>query len=534
MRLRGEIDGVEVFREQFNVLLGSDGALVSIGGFAMGAPAAYRKHAQASVATAADAGAGALSDFGFAPDVAALFAQSDAEGGYVRLALPAGAAGNDGATLAHPARAKRVWFRVGADLVPAWYVEVAVRDGQNRRHVDSYAYVVSAVDGSLLFRRSQVAHAAFSYRVLAEPSPPHLPLPGPGGRGGFPHPTGTPNGYQPPFVATNLVTLENLPFSRNDPWLPPGATRTIGNNAEAYADLVEPEYFGPADANECNLALPVNGDIHACASSAGVFDYTYDFTKEPDASRAQIMAGVTQLFYLMNYFHDWYYDAGFDEASGNGQTSNFGRGGLGNDAVIAIAQDYSDLGNAFMTTPADGQHPVMHNFLWPTGATLSKVLAPAAIAGVKQYGPADFGAANYDFSNSVVQAVDAANATGPATTDGCTAITNAAALAGKIALIDRGTCTFAVKAKNAQVAGAAAVVIANNVAGSLSMTADDPSHHDSRRVRHAGRRQRDQGAARRVGGGQRCGSRAQRACCGTARSTPWSSRTSGATTSAVA
>ena len=187
------------------------------------------------------------------------------------------------------------------------------------------------------------------------------------------------------------------------------------------------------------------------------------------------MAGVTQLFYLMNYFHDWYYDAGFDEASGNGQTSNFGRGGLGNDAVIAIAQDYSDLGNAFMTTPADGQHPVMHNFLWPTGATLSKVLAPAAIAGVKQYGPADFGAANYDVSNGVVQAVDAGNATGPATTDGCTAITNAAAVAGKIALIDRGTCTFAVKAKNAQVAGAAAVVIANNVAGGLSMTADDPS-----------------------------------------------------------
>ena len=145
-----------------------------------------------------------------------------------------------------------MWFRVGADLVPAWYVEVAVRDGRNRRHVDNYAYVVSAVDGSLLFRRNQAAHAAFSYRVLAEPAPPYLPLPGPGGRGGFPHPTGTPDGYQPPFVAPNLVTLENLPFSRNDPWLAPGATRTIGNNAEAYADLVEPEYFGPADANECN------------------------------------------------------------------------------------------------------------------------------------------------------------------------------------------------------------------------------------------------------------------------------------------
>lgn len=38
-------------------------------------------------------------------------------------------------------------------------------------------------------------------------------------------------------------------------------------------------------------------------------------------------------------------------------------------------------------------------------------------------------------------------------------------LAGKIALIQRGTCTFAGKAKNAQNAGAVAVILYNNVAG---------------------------------------------------------------------
>ena len=31
----------------------------------------------------------------------------------------------------------------------------------------------------------------------------------------------------------NLVTLESAPFSKNDPWLPPGAAKTIGNNVEA-------------------------------------------------------------------------------------------------------------------------------------------------------------------------------------------------------------------------------------------------------------------------------------------------------------
>lgn len=39
------------------------------------------------------------------------------------------------------------------------------------------------------------------------------------------------------------------------------------------------------------------------------------------------------------------------------------------------------------------------------------------------------------------------------------------AVAGKVAVIDRGTCGFAVKAKNAQNAGAIGVIIANNAAG---------------------------------------------------------------------
>ncbi len=52
--------------------------------------------------------------------------------------------------------------------------------------------------------------------------------------------------------------------------------------------------------------------------------------------------------------------------------------------------------------------------------------------------------------------------------DGCEPLTGAAAKAvkNKIALVDRGTCAFTIKVKNAQNAGAKAVVIADNVAGS--------------------------------------------------------------------
>jgi Zn-dependent metalloprotease len=62
----------------------------------------------------------------------------------------------------------------------------------------------------------------------------------------------------------------------------------------------------------------------------------------------------------------------------------------------------------------------------------------------------------------VVVGLDAADATGPSTTDGCTTFTNAATVAGKWAYVDRGTCTFVTKVANAEAAGATGIVIGNN------------------------------------------------------------------------
>jgi hypothetical protein len=107
-----------------------------------------------------------------------------------------------------------------------------------------------------------------------------------------------------------------------------------------------------------------------------------------------------------------------------------------------------------------------------TGITVS---APAAAAGGYSYGAADFGPplANVQLSTQIVAAQDPADTAGPVTTDACSAITNASALAGKIALIDRGSCTFIIKVKNAQNAGALAAIIANNKTGLVGMTGVD-------------------------------------------------------------
>ncbi len=57
------------------------------------------------------------------------------------------------------------------------------------------------------------------------------------------------------------------------------------------------------------------------------------------------------------------------------------------------------------------------------------------------------------------------------TNDACLALP-AGSLTGRIALIRRGTCGFAIKAANAQAAGAAGVVIYNNAAGRLNITVE--------------------------------------------------------------
>lgn len=105
------------------------------------------------------------------------------------------------------------------------------------------------------------------------------------------------------------------------------------------------------------------------------------------------------------------------------------------------------------------------SFLDP--APMLVIEAPASIAGELEITVANFSGpiTVAGVNGVVVAALDAENSAGPSSTDGCTALTNAAEVAGRIALIDRGNCTFVTKAQNARDAGARAVIIANNVSG---------------------------------------------------------------------
>lgn len=99
------------------------------------------------------------------------------------------------------------------------------------------------------------------------------------------------------------------------------------------------------------------------------------------------------------------------------------------------------------------------------------VSSPGGIAGTYGANVAAFGPQSFSLTGQVVLADDGV----APNSDGCTGFVNAGAIAGNIALIDRGTCTFVVKAAAAQAAGAIGVIIANNAAGALAPGGADPS-----------------------------------------------------------
>ncbi|MFN8588959.1 MAG: PA domain-containing protein [Candidatus Eisenbacteria bacterium] len=139
------------------------------------------------------------------------------------------------------------------------------------------------------------------------------------------------------------------------------------------------------------------------------------------------------------------------------------------DPVTGLHWDSASMSNAQRVASAvgctklewDGAQVVAHRGDFLGDKPLVRVTAPAGIAGEYEVGTATFGAAltGAGVSGPVVLVSD--NFGNP--TNGCESITNN--LTGKIAFIDRGTCSFPIKVKNAQNAGAIGVIVADSIAG---------------------------------------------------------------------
>ncbi|MBW1296167.1 T9SS-dependent M36 family metallopeptidase [Aquimarina litoralis] len=261
-------------------------------------------------------------------------------------------------------------------------------------------------------------------------------------------------------IVTNPVNAVASPFGWHDTDGVAGAefTTTQGNNVLAAEDLDGDNLPGNQPDGGANL----------------IFDFPYDpATRIADYQNASL----TNLFYVSNVIHDVWYQYGFDEASGNFQFNNYGKGGVDGDEVFADGQDGSGTNNATFGTPPDGANPRMSMFLWNPENRFVFTVNNTSLAGTYNVVNNAFRDGSIEppflpagITGDLILAVDD-NAT-PDSSDACSLITNTAEMNGNIAVVRRGECNFSVKVIEAQRAGATAVIVVNNVAGDVTMGGD--------------------------------------------------------------
>ncbi|MBU6283434.1 M4 family metallopeptidase, partial [bacterium] len=133
-----------------------------------------------------------------------------------------------------------------------------------------------------------------------------------------------------------------------------------------------------------------------------------------------------------------------------------------NESYSDIWGETVDLLNGYGTdAPAPERSDGICSSYLSAGAPVDVVVSsPAGIAGTYLGGAAAFGP-RFDTTGITAVVVAALDGTAP-TGDACEAVAAPAQVAGRIAFVDRGNCNFAVKVKNAQNAGAVAVIVADN------------------------------------------------------------------------
>lgn len=231
------------------------------------------------------------------------------------------------------ATAQLTWLPMSAQSVRlCWDVVLT-----SRARGEMFRLLVDAQTGEVLLRRCLTDYLSdATYRVFTSDSPSPF---SPG------HPSPLTN--QPAAASRQLLTLSALDTNASPGgWIDEGVNETRGNNVDAHTDR---------NADDLpDLPRPAGSPFR-------VFDLPMDLSQPPTTYSH---AAVVQLFYTCNWMHDRLYALGFTEAAGNFQNSNFGRGGLGGDALQADAQDGEGFNNANMSTPPDGSAPRMQMFLF--------------------------------------------------------------------------------------------------------------------------------------------------------------------------
>ena len=174
-----------------------------------------------------------------------------------------------------------------------------------------------------------------------------------------------------PFPAESPNHIGGAPALRTDPWnLAPGNATSLKWHSNGSTDFNISRGNNVWAREDRTGTTSIDRPTLSATSTTGPdplsFDFMPDFTLPPTEAAVvpNQQFNITNLFYWNNIIHDLSYQYGFDEASGNFQQNNLGRGGLGNDYVDAQAQDGGGTSNANFSTPADGGNGRMQMYLW--------------------------------------------------------------------------------------------------------------------------------------------------------------------------
>ena len=314
--LRQRLGGIEVFHSDVAVHVAADGSVIDLCSRMVPEPqnhlAASAKPVLSPLAAVAAAAAALDLPWRGAPAV-----KGEAAGPMRETVLGGGGISRDDIP------AKLNYFKKeGGMLVLAWYIVL-------HPHASGqwFDLQIDAVTGELLWQFNRYRNAPDTYRVYALPT------------------TNPDDG--PRTLVAGPADSEASPYGWHDVNGLPGPDYyvTRGNNVSAQGDL---------DGDDVGGIQPNGGPTLHFDFPAGLNQSPYSYTE----------AATVNLFYWNNICHDIHYRYGFDEASGNFQDNNYGRGGAGGDPVEADAQDGWAYNNANFATPPDGQSGRMQMFVW--------------------------------------------------------------------------------------------------------------------------------------------------------------------------
>lgn len=393
VRFEQIVNGIPVFQSETRAILAEDGRIVRTLGLMVGG--SEFADPLTDLIPASEALNSAMESVGMTPDGSAMSVTNTNREGTTAVVLA------NSRNVRGEVPSKLVYFPIAPGvLIPAWSQVFFTRGD-----FDWYT-IVDAQKGSLLWRKNIRADASTHearFRVYvqadgktpADSPAPHSPTTNTIGLG---------TQYAEIFpTIVSMLAVQDATASPNG-WIDdcPGGgcttneTQTIGNNVHAYMDRT----VGGANTNvpdtDAGSVLDGNGKPIGNPDSNGrnrdflgttPRDFETNFLPppqagNPEAGQTATGAGtsgtaaidqfrrgmVTHLFYVVNWYHDQLYNLGFNEAAGNFQVNNFGRGGAGNDRVLAEAQDGSSTNNANFATPPDGSsgRAQMFRFTGPT------------------------------------------------------------------------------------------------------------------------------------------------------------------------